>query len=370
MAIFRNSIANRYNPNDRESIVKITSLQNSELTWEKVYETNLGLELGLFRNHINLSLDVYQKNSKDLIDYVRTSGIGGEYIKLANNASMITKGIELALDTKNIKTDNFSWSTGINFAYFNQEITKLSYSPNVYNLVRELGGNVIGGQRNTLYSYDFAGLDNKGLPLFNLLNGSRSYNKIDFQAIDNILSYLKKEGPVEPNITGGLSNTFRYKNWELSALITMQAGNKIRKNADYGIDYNDLSVFPKEFRNRWINGGDEQVTNIPAIPSKFTIIDQGSSTLRKVYNAYNYSTERVVDGSFVRMKNISLSYSFAKEVLDELKISNLTLRLQATNPFLIYADKRLNGQDPEFFRSGGVAYPISAQYTFTINLGI
>ena len=370
LAIFRNSIANRYNPNDRESIVKITSLQNSELTWEKVYETNLGLELGLFRNHINLSLDVYQKNSKDLIDYVRTSGIGGEYIKLANNASMITKGIELALDTKNIKTDNFSWSTGINFAYFNQEITKLSYSPNVYNLVRELGGNVIGGQRNTLYSYDFAGLDNKGLPLFNLLNGSRSYNKIDFQAIDNILSYLKKEGPVEPNITGGLSNTFRYKNWELSALITMQAGNKIRKNADYGIDYNDLSVFPKEFRNRWINGGDEQVTNIPAIPSKFTIIDQGSSTLRKVYNAYNYSTERVVDGSFVRMKNISLSYSFAKEVLDELKISNLTLRLQATNPFLIYADKRLNGQDPEFFRSGGVAYPISAQYTFTINLGI
>lgn len=370
LAIFRNSIANRYTPNDRESIISIRSLQNSELTWEKVYETNLGIELGLFKNRINLSLDIYQKNSKDLIDYVRTSGIGGEYIKLANNASMKTKGIELALDTKNIKTDDFSWNTGINFAYFNQEITKLSYNPNVYNLVRELGGNVIGGQRNTLYSYDFTGLDNKGLPLFNLKNGSKAYGDINFQDIDNILSYLKKEGPVEPNITAGLSNTFRYKNWELSCLITMQAGNKIRKNAEYGIDYNDLSIFPKEFRNRWINGGDEQVTNIPAIPSQFTIIDQGASTLRKVYNAYNYSTQRVVDGSFIRMKNISLSYTFTKETLDALHINNLVLRLQATNPFLIYADKHLNGQDPEFFRSGGVAYPINAQYTFTINLGI
>ena len=111
---------------------------------------------------------------------------------------MVTKGIELALDTKNIKTDNFSWSTGINFAYFNQEITKLSDEPNVYNLVRDLGGNVLGGARNTLYSYDFIGLSDKGMPLFNLLNGSTAYQDINFQSITNILSYLKKEGAVEP----------------------------------------------------------------------------------------------------------------------------------------------------------------------------
>ena len=70
------------------------------------------------------------------------------------------------------------------------------------------------------------------------------------------------------------------------------------------------------------------------------------------------------------MKNISLSYTFDKEVLDQLRLNNLTLRLQASNPFLIYSDKRLNGQDPEFFRSGGVAYPITTQYTLTINVGI
>jgi len=341
-----------------------------DLTWEKVYETNVGMELGLFKNRVNLSLDLYQKNSKDLIDYVRTSGVGGQLVKLANNASMVTKGIELALDTKNIKTDNFSWNTGINFAYFNQEITSLTYRPNVYNLVREVGGNVVGGARNTLYSYDFIGLNSKGLPLFNLLNGSTNFEDINFQQIDNILSYLKKEGPVEPNITGGLSNTFRYKNWELSCLITVAAGNKIRKPDQYSVDYNDLSVFPKEMRNRWINPGDERVTNIPAIADKRTVNEVGRSTLRRVYNAYNYSTERVVDGSFVRMKSIGLSYAFPKDVLDALHVNNLTLRLQATNPFLIYADKNLNGQDPEFFRTGGVAYPVNTQYTFTINLGI
>ena len=92
--------------------------------------------------------------------------------------------------------------------------------------------------------------------------------------------------------------------------------------------------------------------------------------MRKIYNAYNYSSERVVDGAFIRMKSISLSYSFNKDLLEALKLSNFTLRLQTTNPFLIYADKNLNGQDPEFFRAGGVAYPVSTQYTFTINVGI
>ena len=370
LAIFKNQVANRYNLNDRENTIYIDELQNSQLTWEKVYETNFGVELGLFKNRVNLSMDLYQKNSKDLIDYVRTSGIGGQLLKLANNAAMTTKGIELALDTKNIKTDDFSWNTGINFAYFNQEITSLTYRPNVYNLVREVGGNVVGGARNTLYSFDFKGLNDKGLPLFNLRNGSTKFEDIDFQQIDNILSFLKKEGAVEPNITAGLSNTFRYKNWELSTLITAQAGNKLRKPDQYSIDYNDLSVFPKEMRNRWIQPGDEHITNIPGIADKRTVNEIGYRTLRRVYNAYNYSTERVVDGSFVRMKNISLSYTFPKEVLEQLKVNNLTLRLQAANPFLIYSDKNLNGQDPEFFRSGGVAYPVTAQYTFTINLGI
>ena len=372
LPIFTSDITNRYRSSYDESLIRIISLQNSNLTWEKVYETNFGTDIGLFGNKINLSLDLYQKNSKDLMDIVRTSGMGGEIYKYANDASMVTRGFELVVDTRNFKTDDFSWNTSVNFAYFNQEITALANSlASVFSLVRETGGNVLGGARNTLYSYDFIGLNNQGMPMFNLKNGSTNYQDIDFQDRDNILSYLKKEGAVDPNITGGLSNTFRYKNWELSFLITMQAGNKIRKAPRYSATgYSDLSVFPKEFKNRWMAPGDEATTNIPGIVSTRTLNETNKALISRAYSAYNNSTQRVVDGSFVRMKSISLSYTFPKEVLESLKLSNLTLRLQASNPFLIYAHKDLNGQDPEFFRSGGVSYPITPQYTFTINFGI
>ena len=70
------------------------------------------------------------------------------------------------------------------------------------------------------------------------------------------------------------------------------------------------------------------------------------------------------------MKEISLAYDFPKSWISHLGISNLSAKLQATNPFLIYADKKLNGQDPEFFNSGGVAVPMARQFTFTLRLGI
>ena len=88
----------------------------------------------------------------------------------------------------------------------------------------------------------------------------------------------------------------------------MQAGNKIRKAAHYsGSSYSDLSVFPKEFKNRWVNPGDEATTRIPAIVSLRTLNENDKSLITMAYSAYNNSTERVVDGSFVRMKSISLS---------------------------------------------------------------
>ena len=369
---FASGLTSRYRNQENERNIFIYALQNSDFTWEKVYETNFGTDIGFLSNAISLSVDLYQKNSKDLLDIVRTSGMGGKLNKYANDAAMVTRGIELVLDTRNFKTEDFTWNTSVNFAYFHQEITSLANVTNsVFNLVREIGGNVLGNPRNTLYSYDFAGLNSQGMPLFNLKGGSNDYKDIDFQDRDNILSYLKKEGAVDPNITGGLSNTFRYKNWELNFLITMQAGNKIRKAPLYkGAGYDDLSVFPREFKNRWVAPGDEALTQIPAIVSQRTLKEENKAYISRAYSAYDHSTARVVDGSFVRMKSISLSYTFDKEVLESLNLGNLSLRLQASNPFLIYAHKDLNGQDPEFFRSGGVAYPITPQYTFTINLGI
>lgn len=169
---------------------------------------------------------------------------------------------------------------------------------------------------------------------------------------------------------GGLTNTFKYKNFELSFLITMQGGNVIRLNPTFDPDFLDLNVFSKDYRDRWMAAGDEYVTNIPTLPSQEILNLYGKENIERAYNTYNYSQMRVADGTFVRMKNISLSYTCPQRVSDFLRISSLSIRLNATNPFLIYSDKRLNGQDPEYYKSGGVSMPTPKQYTMTINLSI
>ena len=133
--------------------------------------------------------------------------------------------------------------------------------------------------------------------------------------------------------------------------------------------YTDLDVFSKDFENRWLNPGDELKTDIPVIADGALSRNYGSSALAKAYNTYNYSDARIADGGFVRLKDVSLGYEFPELFKKQLNLSNLTLRATASNPWLIYADKKLNGQDPEFFRSGGVAMPVTTQYTLTLNVG-
>ena len=364
-AIFRNQVTDRGLISDRENAIDIIDLQNSELTWEKQIEYNLGLDLGLFNNRIAMNVDAYFRDGKDLIDFITTSGIGGESIKLGNFSSLETKGIEFQLNTVNVSNDEFKWNSGFNISLLDQEITELQQEPNVFDLITGgQFGNAVGFAPNSLFSYNFEGLDSDGYPTFTLPDGG-----IDFQSTDDPLSYLKYEGPTLPNVTGGLANNFKYKNWDFSFFISFSAGNKIRLDPAYSSTYSDLSVFPTEFLNRWLTPGDENITNIPAIPSTQLIQRRGVTNSRQIYNAYNYSTERIADGDFIRMKNITLGYSLDKNVVQKLGMSRFRLSLQTTNPFLFYSDKKLAGQDPEFIRSGGVAFPITRLYTFTVNVG-
>ena len=124
---------------------------------------------------------------------------------------------------------------------------------------------------------------------------------------------------------------------------------------------------PREFRNRWVVPGDENQTTIPVIASRTQAFND--SQLRYAYNAYNYSTERIAKGDFIRLKEISLSYDFPKKWIKTMKMSALSVKVQATNLALLYADKKLNGQDPEFFNTGGVATPLPKQFTMTLRIG-
>ena len=92
--------------------------------------------------------------------------------------------------------------------------------------------------------------------------------------------------------------------------------------------------------------------------------------LSYAYNAYNYSSARIAKGDFIRLKEVSLSYDFPKKWIKAMKMNSLSLKVQGTNLALLYADKKLNGQDPEFFNTGGVATPLPKQFTVTLRLGL
>ena len=375
-AIYKSGIVNRHYFNDRENKLDILHLENRDLTWEKMYELNIGLELGLFNNRISTTLDVYQRNTFDLIDLVRTSGVGGQYYKYANFGDMRTRGMELGVHTKNIVTDSFSWSTSLTLSAMDQEITRLLNAPNAFDMVAGRGrGNIVGYPRGSLFSFNFQGLNNNGLPTFNFGRYPASQGELtniagaDFLDAQYAKSYLLYHGPIEPRVIGGFSNTLKYKGWELSFFLTMQAGNKIRLNPTFDPEFGDLNVFSKSYYNRWLNPGDEFKTNVPVLPSQELIAKVGKENIERAYNTYNYSQQMVADGSFVRMKNISLAYDIPENFLKKVRLRSMNLRLNVTNPFLIYADKKLKGQDPEYYKSGGVSLPTPKQYTVTLNIG-
>ncbi|WP_405216683.1 SusC/RagA family TonB-linked outer membrane protein [Capnocytophaga canimorsus] len=375
-AVYKNQILNRFRFEDRENALRILHLENRDLTWEKMYELNIGIDAGFFNNRLNATIDVYQRNSFDLIDLIRTSGVGGQYYKYANFGDMRTRGVELALNSKNILTDDFKWTTNFTISYMNQEITRLLNTPNTFDMVAGAGrGNIVGFPKGSLFSFNYQGLNSYGLPTFDFglypLN-NRAYGNIagaDFLDAQYSKTYLIYHGSIEPNVNSGLSNTFQYKNWELSFFITAQAGNKIRLNPSFDPAFADLNVFSTEYYNRWIAPGDEWRTEVPALPSQDLIRLIGEENIERAYNTYNYSQNRVADGSFVRMKNISLGYNVPEYYAKKFGLSTINVRGQVTNPFLIYSDKRLKGQDPEYYRSGGVSLPTPKQFTLTVNVG-
>ena len=367
--IFYSDIAWRPQGEQQEQMTYLYQIANSELTYEKKKEFNVGVDLGFFRNRVNLTLDAYWRNNYDLIGIIKTQGVGGMISKYANVATMKSSGFEATLSTRNIQTQDFNWTSDLTFSLATNEITDLESRSNVIDLITGNSSSHfrVGYPRSALFSIPFVGLNDEGIPQFINQNGDKVTSDIYFQEYEK-LDFLKYEGPTEPTITGGLNNMFTWKNWRLNIFITYSFGNKVRLDPAFSAGYSDMSAMPKEFKNRWVQPGDENVTDIPAIASVRQYYND--SQLGYAYNAYNYSTARVADGGFIRMKDISLTYDMPQRWIQKIGLNTCSLKLDATNLFLIYADKKLNGQDPEFVNSGGVASPMPKQFTFTLRLGI
>ncbi|MDO5608183.1 MAG: SusC/RagA family TonB-linked outer membrane protein [Capnocytophaga sp.] len=351
----------------RETALYINSLENSELTYEKKKELNIGVDIGFFNERIALAADWYTRNNYDLIGVTTTQGLGGEIQKYGNVAEMKSNGFELSINTVNIKKDDFSWKTNFIYSKIKNEVTRLDNYSRVIDLITGDGFAREGYPVRSLFSIPFRGLTNDGLPTFLDQDGNVTSTGIYFQERNNI-DFLEYSGSIDPTDVGSLGNIFQYKGLKLNIFVTYSFGNVVRLNPIFSSSYTDLTAMPREFKNRWVVPGDENYTTIPVIATSRMTTSNGN--LNRAYNAYNYSTERVAKGDFIRMKEISLTYDFDKDILEKLDVRNLSLKLQATNLFLIYADKKLNGQDPEFFNSGGVAVPLPKQLTFTLRVGL
>ena len=365
-AIIRSYNPWRYFTTDKESGLEVTSFPNPNLTYEKKHEFNVGMDLGFLNNRINVTFDLYRRNNYDLIGPKYTDGSVGTTRMYANVATMKSHGEELSISTKNIQTKDFKWSTDFIYSHTKSKVTKLESSVNIMDMISGNGFTAEGLPYRALFSIDFKGLNKEGLPTGINEKGELTTSTYNFQS--NVLDHLVYEGPTDPTYTGSFGNHFTYKNWTLNVFVTYSAGNKIRLDPFFSSRYSDLDAMPKEFKNRWMVAGNEKFTNIPTIADMRQI--QNDSYLNRAYNAYNYSTVRVANGDFVRMKEISLSYDFPRTWIASLGLAELNAKLQATNLFLIYSDKKLNGQDPEFFNTGGVATPMARQFTFTLRLGL
>lgn len=365
-AIINSYVTWRPVSSDQETALRISQLGNSELTYEKKHELSLTADMGFLNNRINLELSWYNRRNFDLIGPITVEGVGGEIDKYGNIADMKSNGFELSLNTKNIKIKDFEWNTTFLYSHQHNEVTNLKNSSRVIDLVRSNGFALEGYPVRSIFSIPFAGLTSEGLPTFKVAKGEVTMDNINFQEYAD-LSWLKYEGSSDPTDYGSLENIFKYKNFRLNVFIVYSFGNVVRLDPVFSNKYTDLNAMPREFNNRWSSSGEENITNIPVIPSvRQNFINPNLSV---AYNAFNYSTERIAKGDFVRMKEISLDYTFPKTWLHPIGVDNVNLKFQATNIFLIYADKKLNGMDPEFFNTGGVASPMPKQFTFTVRLG-
>ncbi|WP_424656173.1 SusC/RagA family TonB-linked outer membrane protein [Capnocytophaga granulosa] len=374
-----NSLAQLYinnpwrNSTQRELGLEIQNIANHDLTYEKNQELNIGADLGFLDDRINLSVEWFHRHSYDLIGDIVTQGTGGFTTKKGNMAQMRIRGLEIGLETTNLKTADFSWKTSFIYSRAKNEITELLTTPTIRDMIgystsaTSQGGFARAGYPlKSIFSVPFNGLNDRGLPTFLNEHDQSTIGGIRFDSRN--VDFLKYAGTLIPTDKGSFSNTFHYKGISLGVVLTYSYGNVVRLRKLSNI-YTDYGIVPRELNNRWQFAGDETKTNIPVVYTTFMQNAYGYNEISQAYNTYDYSDIRIAKGDNIRLKEISLGYTFDKDFLRETRIRQLSIKLQATNLALLYADKRLNGDDPDYLVNGYT--PISPKrLIFTLRVGL
>lgn len=296
----------------------LDQIGNPDLKWETTTDINLGLDFGIFDNRIKFVADVYKKNTKDLLQIVNFPGFTVPYYY--NAGEIENKGLELGLNTRNL-TGDFKWNSNFNISFNENKVVKLGLLKKLpFQNLTSVGESVIllteGSSLGSFYGYKVDKVDpTTGTLLYKDINGDGKVTTDDRTNIGN----------PNPKYTFGFSNDFSYKGFSLDALITGSQGGDIfnasRMDLTLMNNYNNQST---EVLNRWTTSG--QITDVPKANDS---------------NALHVSDRFVEDGSYIRLKAVTLGYQFK---LEKLKLNSIKVYVTGQN---LYTITNYKGFDPE-----------------------
>ncbi|MFB9054029.1 TonB-dependent receptor [Formosa undariae] len=323
---------------------------NPALTWEKNKPFNVGLDFGLF-HRLTGTVEYYTRKTSNLLFEVPISSTNGLTSYLDNVGEMKNSGVELSLSARIIDNPNgFSWKSDFNITTNTNEITKLTNDESIVgdNYIREVGSDFY-----TFYMPGYAGVDSANGNALWYTDGTETATTSSYSEAE---SY--EQGSALPNFYAGFTNSFSYKNFSLSVMLFLNEGNKVYDTwgryvaSDGSAQLNDRgNLTRKIYENRWQEPGD--ITDVPKVVWGNT--QSGLSN--------QHSTRFLYDGTYVRLRDITLAYQFPSELVKKLKVSNVRFYVKGTNTLTWVKDKGLE-IDPEVGIDGtaNLRIPISKQF--------
>lgn len=325
----------------------MTSGENPILSWETTHIINGGLSIGLFKR-ISLDMEVYQNTSKNLINDVNVSRTNGFTGILQNLGEVRNSGIELTLNTQNILSKKFEWTTSFNIAHNKNKILKLY---NGEDRIAGTGIRRVGEDVNTYYLIRWAGVDPRdGAALWYDTRGNLTR---EFDLNNRVLA-----GSTSPDFFGGMKNTFRFGEIYFSALMIYNAGGYEFSNLQRDAESDGRNLLANnQSRNqlkRWREAGD-----LALAPKN--ILNENANTGRN-------STRFLHKKTSLRLSNINVSYNLSKQFLEKIKLKRSSVYLQADNVGFWTPYKTEEGFND--YKNSFNPYPQPLVLSFGLNVGL
>lgn len=375
--------------NDNTNVgVVPTSLANNDLKWETTEQWNVGLDLSLFKERVNITADIYRKTTRDLLLDASIPLSSGFYSATKNIGKVRNDGLELSLSTVNVQTKDFTWTTDFNISFNRNKVLELAENqlslltaatfdqnynsqPSYISMVGMPMGMMYGYLYEGTYKYDdFIQSGNSytlkaGVPYFstesNTQPGMPKYKDLNGDGIidSNDRTIIGRGLPIH---TGGFTNSFTYKGFDLSVFFQWSYGNDIL-NANR-LFFESSNNMQREL-NQYASYADRWTPENP--DSDIPAATQSSSN--RVF-----SSRVIEDGSFLRLKTVTLGYTFPKAMIAKAHLSNVRLYLAAQN---LWTWTSYSGYDPEVsVRNSALtpgldfsSYPRAYTVSFGVNLG-